>query len=605
VEVRPGRGRCVVATQGIPAGSVVLASRATAAMVTDSSRCANCVFASAEHTCTGCRLMRYCGPTCQRAHWRGVHKHECKALPAARAAADAAAAASGGGGDSTYADGVLLARLLAAVDATAAAGAAPAGGVMAATLEDVMFMEAPPAGDGAWAAAAVVAEVAAAMAASLPAPRAAAAGLDARRVAAAFGRNNFSIADDLMTGRGAAVFPLGALLNHSCVPNCSLAYTVDDASGAVVQTIRTLEDVPAGTELCHAFVELGWPSAGRRRHLALHYGFDCTCALCVGPPASAVAERDALLLGPAGGATPAAHIAPASQPGLARMLGATATPLPPLPTLLERCSSGAAPPDAVTSLWQHAAIAAEHAQTNAGVLARIYSALGVPPPPPAPVVLPPVPHSGGGGGAGDDTSEVAMEVQHAEAALVALRRTLSPFHLDAMAAVNVLFARAMLRDDTLTSVAACSALVAWYRAAYADTPAHPMLALQLFTLGDLCGELAAYRGGTPRTCRGEVVIAPTRLARLASLFVTPGDDLAAALLTACPSCCCTLHHCQRTALAARPALYAECGASLAFAYGADAILPAMCRERAAEAVSGLSDFQTYGGSLCSNATCHH
>ncbi len=32
--------------------------------------------------CGGCRAVRYCGADCQRAHWREVHKAECKALAA-------------------------------------------------------------------------------------------------------------------------------------------------------------------------------------------------------------------------------------------------------------------------------------------------------------------------------------------------------------------------------------------------------------------------------------------------------------------------------------------------------------------------------------------
>ncbi len=30
--------------------------------------------------CGGCKAVRYCGPDCQRAHWRGAHKEECKEL---------------------------------------------------------------------------------------------------------------------------------------------------------------------------------------------------------------------------------------------------------------------------------------------------------------------------------------------------------------------------------------------------------------------------------------------------------------------------------------------------------------------------------------------
>jgi SET and MYND domain-containing protein len=36
--------------------------------------------------------------------------------------------------------------------------------------------------------------------------------------------NDFAIWDDLLVATGAAVYPGGALLNHSCTPNCTMQY---------------------------------------------------------------------------------------------------------------------------------------------------------------------------------------------------------------------------------------------------------------------------------------------------------------------------------------------------------------------------------------------
>jgi hypothetical protein len=28
--------------------------------------------------CTGCRVYKYCSPACQTAHWKGIHKNDCR-----------------------------------------------------------------------------------------------------------------------------------------------------------------------------------------------------------------------------------------------------------------------------------------------------------------------------------------------------------------------------------------------------------------------------------------------------------------------------------------------------------------------------------------------
>jgi hypothetical protein len=87
--------------------------------------------------------------------------------------------------------------------------------------------------------------------------------------------NNFGVTTFLQTTIAHGVFPLAAVLNHSCTPNCVLVY-----SGTTV-TIRTIEPVAAGAELFHSYVDVTHGVEERRAHLSEVYGFECACSRCV------------------------------------------------------------------------------------------------------------------------------------------------------------------------------------------------------------------------------------------------------------------------------------------------------------------------------------
>ena len=75
--------------------------------------------------------------------------------------------------------------------------------------------------------------------------------------------------------RGAAVFPLASGLNHSCSPNCEIAYVEDNSVIVVVTT-----DVALGEELTISYVDVDGTEDERREELSEVYGFECTCPRC-------------------------------------------------------------------------------------------------------------------------------------------------------------------------------------------------------------------------------------------------------------------------------------------------------------------------------------
>ena len=93
-------------------------------------------------------------------------------------------------------------------------------------------------------------------------------------------RNNFVIYDDLIESKGAGVFPVGALLNHSCKPNCILTYQFKENLG-FQQIVRAIKDIEPGEEITHAYVDQAQITPLRREKLFNQYHFYCLCEKCV------------------------------------------------------------------------------------------------------------------------------------------------------------------------------------------------------------------------------------------------------------------------------------------------------------------------------------
>jgi len=72
-----------------------------------------------------------------------------------------------------------------------------------------------------------------------------------------FACNDFSIWDELLISVGSGCYPLGAILNHSCEPNCVLSFSLSTEHR---QVIRVIKDVRAGEELCHAYIDIAKPT---------------------------------------------------------------------------------------------------------------------------------------------------------------------------------------------------------------------------------------------------------------------------------------------------------------------------------------------------------
>ena len=91
-----------------------------------------------------------------------------------------------------------------------------------------------------------------------------------------FRHNNFGIQNELQQVIASGMFPRGAILNHSCDPNCILTY---DGSK---QIIKTIEPVSEGEELFHSYTDICRPTTVRQEFLLNTYDFRCECTRCQG-----------------------------------------------------------------------------------------------------------------------------------------------------------------------------------------------------------------------------------------------------------------------------------------------------------------------------------
>jgi len=94
------------------------------------------------------------------------------------------------------------------------------------------------------------------------------------RILCQFDCNNFEIWDSQLNSRAVGVYPIGSLLNHSCVPNTVAGYR------GTTQVFRALELISKGEELVHCYCDPITAYSSRQEKLLSKYCFQCKCSLC-------------------------------------------------------------------------------------------------------------------------------------------------------------------------------------------------------------------------------------------------------------------------------------------------------------------------------------
>ena len=293
IESRQGRGRCAIAIAPMKAGTVVktFSGKPYESCLLPAQqvrRCQACYDEAPPGSkllkCAKCGFACWCSARCRAAD-ASRHAHECSVLAKPSAALKALRAEGEPmGGSNLGRFGVLLLAvrcLWRRHDGHRNSGGAEMDGEEA--FHDRLF-------DGLAQGPITeqdeeVGQIAAAMPSFLP------PGCDGKRVSRLLGClriNMISIASRQHVQHspdaegnsviGVGCYPRTAILNHSCKPNCVLAYV----GGGATLHVRTVRRIEESEELCHSYTDLCTPTRLRQQALSNRYGFMCDCPRCKG-----------------------------------------------------------------------------------------------------------------------------------------------------------------------------------------------------------------------------------------------------------------------------------------------------------------------------------
>jgi hypothetical protein len=280
--------RRAILTKDFPQGSVIFENEPYAHVVASQERstiCSSCFKSSTNLLiCSKCQFSRYCSQTCQRNDWSSGHKSECRHAKDLRAE---------GCSDLALDEILLLLRTYSLCSGDK--GLRDDNGIVCTSEISTSISTGPVrcgrahvldlcvGGEFDDVSIATLAEAVRRCSISKSKkypcdPKTLLAPLS--RLYASFRANNFCILNHLLIPKGAGVYPHAALLNHSCTPNGLLSFRFrDDGQGQppLLQCIA-LSDLKAGEELTHCYVDSTLPTT--ERSLKASYGFDCQCERC-------------------------------------------------------------------------------------------------------------------------------------------------------------------------------------------------------------------------------------------------------------------------------------------------------------------------------------
>ncbi|KAK3693902.1 hypothetical protein B0T22DRAFT_451141 [Podospora appendiculata] len=271
-----GDGRSLIATRSFKPGEVIATFNDPLLALPDGpgmrTTCNFCLAVEVPlKACTGCKATVYCGAQCQRAHWKSIHKTECKMFKRVREQSNK---------DWLPTPVRALAQVLILLEAgepnaTAAFGD---GGSLEGNV-DGFRQDSQVWGDFQLQAAAALVYLGM-MASEEWQEKARRGALDsdekfqrACEVLCKIQTNAFNRLDQDTALSGIFLHPGLAMVNHSCMPNAFVGFDKRTAQ------LRAGEPIDEGDEIRISYIDYTIPRNARREALKL-YHFECGCPRC-------------------------------------------------------------------------------------------------------------------------------------------------------------------------------------------------------------------------------------------------------------------------------------------------------------------------------------
>jgi SET and MYND domain-containing protein len=268
IRVTPERGRHLIACKQFSPGSTIYYADPYAAVLKTkyvTSRCSECFKSPEEgsslYRCSRCQWARYCSETCQRRGWFAGHKEECPLLSKAATL--------------NPTETILIVSKILRKKKREMQLPSTTKLPLGQRYTDIEFLLSHRK-DFSEERIIELGQLVVKFASFLQLPEGdpPVSASELIELLCKLLCNVFTISDSELKPIGIGLYPIAALINHSCSPNCVVLF---DGPKAIIKALQTIS---LGEEVTINYIELAATLSERQKELKEYFCFECECSKC-------------------------------------------------------------------------------------------------------------------------------------------------------------------------------------------------------------------------------------------------------------------------------------------------------------------------------------